>query len=110
MKTSGSLWKYYRDESFINDNEVITYVPDDPSNPSFEYKQTKMTCQTGNDWTKNIQIIAPLKYLSIVGRTLEMPLINCEINNFLTWSEEWIIVTEDCSDEKQKFAITNTKL
>ena len=69
-----------------------------------------MTCQTGNDGTKNVQIIVLLKYLSIVGITLEMPLINWEINNFLTWSEKWIIVTEDCSDEKQKFAITNTKL
>ena len=47
-----------------------------------------MTCQTGNDGTKNVQIIVLLKYLSIVGITLEMPLINWEINNFLTWSEK----------------------
>ena len=39
-----------------------------------------MTGQTGNNGTKNIEIMAPLKYLSNFWRTLETPLINCEIN------------------------------
>ena len=29
-KTSGSLWQYYRNEPFINDNRGFTDVPDDP--------------------------------------------------------------------------------
>ena len=32
--------------------------------------------------------MAPLKYLSNFWRTLEMPLIKCEVNFFLTWSAE----------------------
>ena len=42
-----------------------------------------------------------------------MPLINCEINNLLTWSEECITVTWDYrndTDNKPKCAITGTKL
>ena len=39
-----------------------------------------------------------------------MLLINCEINIFLTWSDECIIVTESYGDQKPKFAITDTKL
>ena len=32
--------------------------------------------------TEYIEIAVPLKYLSNFWGTLEMPLINCEINNF----------------------------
>ena len=39
-----------------------------------------------------------------------MRLINCEINIFLTWSEENIIVTRNYGDEKPKFPITDIKL
>ena len=84
-KTSGSLWQYYKDESFIDNNGNIIDIPDDPDSASFKYKQ-KITGQTGNDRTKDVQIMVPLKYLSNVWRSLEMPLINCENNIFLTWS------------------------
>ena len=60
--TSVRLWQYYRDESFINNN-VIVDVPDDPDSASFKFKQ-KVTGQTGNDGTKDVQIMVPLKYLS----------------------------------------------
>ena len=80
-QTSRSLWPYYKDEPFINDTGVIIDVSDDPDNVSFKYKQ-KTTGQTGNDGTKNVQIMVPLKYFSNFWRTLEMPLINCEINIF----------------------------
>ena len=39
-----------------------------------------------------------------------MPLINCEINILLTWSEECIIVTGDYCNRNPKFAITDIKL
>ena len=44
-----------------------------------------MTGQTGDKRTKNVEIMVPLKYLSNFWKTLEMPLINCEINLILTW-------------------------
>ena len=60
LKTSGSLWQYYKDESFIDNNGNIIDVPDNPDNASSKYKQ-KITGQTENDWTKDVQIMIPLK-------------------------------------------------
>ena len=39
LKTSGSVWQYYRDEPFITNNWVVIDVPDDPDNASFKSKQ-----------------------------------------------------------------------
>ena len=70
-KTSGRLWQYYRDE------------PNDNSADSESFKSTiKITWNTPADGnTKDIEIIASLKYFSNFWRTLEMPLINCVITN-----------------------------
>ena len=46
-----------------------------------------MTGQTENGGIKNVERMVPLKYLSNFWRTLEMPLINCEVNLILIWSE-----------------------
>ena len=48
-----------------------------------------------------------LKYLSNCWKTLEMSLINCEINLILTWSENCVISS---ATGKTKPAITDTKL
>ena len=49
----------------------------------------------------------PLKYLSNFWRTLEIPLINCDLNLILTWSDKCVL----SNDTKAKtFAITDTKL
>ena len=37
-KTSGSLWQYYWDEPFIDNNGAIIDIPDDLNNISFNYK------------------------------------------------------------------------
>ena len=69
-KTSGSLWQYFRDEP--NDNL--------PNSESFKPK-IKITGKTPNNGKeKDVEIMVPLKYLSNFWRTLEMPLINCEVN------------------------------
>ena len=72
------LW-YYRDEPFIDVNWNNIDIPDDPETTPFNYKQ-KITGQTGNNRRRDVQIIAPLKYLSNFWRTFEI--INCEINFF----------------------------
>ena len=49
---------------------------------------------TNDNNTKDIEIVVPLKYLKKfeeVWRTLDMPLINCEINLILIWSENCIL-------------------
>ena len=61
-KTSGRSWQYYRDKPFININAVIIDVPNDPDSASFKSKQ-KITYQTGNYGTKDVQITVLSKYL-----------------------------------------------
>ena len=51
----------------------------------------RLICSTGSDDTKNIEIMVLLKHLSIFWRTLEMRLINCEINHILTWFANCVI-------------------
>ena len=51
----------------------------------------KITGQTNNNGRiDNVEIMVPLKYLSNFWRTLEMPLINCEVNLILTWSADFV--------------------
>ena len=69
-----------------------------------------MTGQTGNDGTKNLEILVPIKYLSNFWRTLEMSLINCEVNLILTWSTTCVIVSTNVANQNATFAITGTKL
>ena len=73
-KTSGSLQQYYRDEPNYN-------LADSESFKS-KIKITAKTPNNGNE--KDVEIMVPLKYLSNFSRTLEMPLINCEVNLILT--------------------------
>ena len=54
--------------------------------------------------------MAPLKYLSNFWRTLEIPLINCEVNLILTWSANCVIVYSNVANQGATFAITETKL
>ena len=96
-KTSGSLWQYYRDEP--NNNLA--------DSESFKFK-VKITGKTPNDDNeKDVEIMVPLKYLSNFWRTLELPLINCEVNLILTWSSTCVITN---STGAATFEITDTKL
>ena len=96
-KTSGSLWQYFRDE------------PDDNIEDSEPFKfKVKITGKTpNNNNEKEVEIMVPLKYLNNFWRTIEMPLINCEVNLILTWSSNCVITN---SDGAGTFAITDTKL
>ena len=57
----------------------------------------KITGKTpnNNNNEKDVEIIVPLKYLSNIWRTLEMPLINCEVNHILTWSSTFVITNSN---------------
>ena len=90
-KTSGSLWQYCKDIPAVNDNGEIVEFNGNNATDSFNFK-SKITGETGDDGTKRVEIMVPLKYLSNFWRTLEMPLINCEINLILTWSANCVIV------------------
>ena len=98
-KTTGSLWNYYRDE---------------PSNPlssnseSFKYKTSitgntynideKITDDDGNEvdnpkydankvGKNETEVVIPLKHLSNFWKSLNIPLINYEVELILTWSK-----------------------
>ena len=63
--------------------------------------------KTGNNGTKNVEIMVPLKYLSNFWRTHKMSLINCEISLDLNWSKNCIIVVTDAADQIITFSITD---
>ena len=97
-KKSGSLWQYFRDEP--DDNNI-----EDSESSKSKIKLTGKTPNSNNE--KDVEIMVPLKYLSNFWRTLEMPLINCEVNVILTWSPTCVITN---SNGAGTFAITDTKL
>ena len=51
-----------------------------------------------------------LKYLSNFWRTLEMSLINCEVELILTWSAGCVTIYTDVADQNPTFIITETNL
>ena len=90
-KTTGSFWNYYRDEP--NDFSANNYNANTIENSeSFKYKcnitgktsnadqeNGENTDQNNTKTRKNLEIVVPLKHLSNFWRTLDMPLINCEV-------------------------------
>ena len=92
-KTTSSMWNYDKDE---------------PSNPlssnseSLKYK-TSITGNTynvgdgeeGYDANKvgknETEVVIPLKHLSNFWRSLNIPLINCEVELILTWSKNCVL-------------------
>ena len=108
-KTTGSLWQYCKDIPARNANNEIIIFSEDNTTDSFKFK-AKITGQTGNDGTKDVGKMVPLKYLSNFWRTLEMPLINCEVNLILTWSSNCVLIATVIQNQAATFEITDTKL
>ena len=94
--TSGRLWNYYRDEIIDDENEN-----DNDNNrinngititrKSCEYKTKLMRRKPNDNNTLNVDVVAPLKYLSNCWRFLDQLLINCEVKLDLSCSKECII-------------------
>ena len=96
-KTTGSLWNYYRDEPNSGAERDINYSIKDSK--YFDYK----TSITGKLENKNVEkddveIVMPLKHLSNFWKTLNMPLISCEISLNLTWSENCVLTSKATRD------------
>ena len=124
-KAAGSLWNYYRDE---------------PSNPlstnseSFNYKTSitgnnynvdeKITDDDGNEadnpnydankvGKNKAEIVIPLKHLSNFWRSLNILLINCEIELILTLTKNCVLADMTVANNPPtglEFQITGTKL
>ena len=74
---------------------------------SFKSKVQVTRSTPAGDHKTYVKISVPLKYLSNFWRTLEMPLINYEVNLILTWSPTCVISS---ATGETKFKITETKL
>ena len=105
--TTGSLWQYCKDIPVrdANDDDIVIFA-DGNTTDSFNFK-LKITGRTGNGGTKDVEIMVPLKYLSNFWRTLEMPLINCEVNLILRWSSSCVLIATSIPNQNAKFAITD---
>ena len=115
-KTSGSLWQYCKEIPAVDDNRAITNFNVANATDSFNFK-IKITGQTAADNNNgniagrvDVEIMVPLKYLSNFWRTLEMPLVNCEIELILDWSANCVIIYTDVEDQDPTFTITETNL
>ena len=104
-KTSRSLWRYCKEIPALDNNGNIVDFDGANATNSFNFK-TKITGQTNDDGRIDVEIMVPLKYLSNFWRTLEMPLINCEIELILTWSRDCVIIYTDVNDQGPRFTIT----
>ena len=89
---SGSFWNYYRDEVNddanennsarikVNNNKTIT-------SKYFEYKRKFIGKTQNNDNILDAKVVVPLKHLSNFWKSLDLPLINYEIELDLSWSK-----------------------
>ena len=103
-KTTGSLWNYYRNESTDNTNNINIPNKNVINSESFKYKASvtgstynvdaKIANPEGNEINnpaydanksgkKEVEIAVPLKYEGNFWRTLDMPLITCEVSLIL---------------------------
>ena len=80
--------QYYRVKASVKNNGLVVSLNAANVTDSFNF-YVKTTDQTDDNSKKkkkkkNIEIMVPLKYLSNFWRTLEMLLVNCEIDIILT--------------------------
>ena len=86
------MWQYCKDIPAVDNNGKFADFNGANATDSFNSK-AKITGQTNNGGEiDNVETMVPLKYLINFWRTLEMPLINCEVNLTLTWSANWVIM------------------
>ena len=108
-KTSGILFQYCRDVPAVDNNSAVIDFTEANVTDSFNLKE-KLTGQTGDNRTTNVEIMVPLKYLSNFWKTLELLLINCEITLDINWSGNYVIVANNEAAQATTFSITDAKL
>ena len=107
-KTSGSLWQYCKDTPALNNNGHVVIFNGANNTDSLNFKSKVIGTTNDDGDIENVEIMVPLKYLSNFWRTLEMLLINCEVELILTCSENCIIISTNIANPT--FTITETTL
>ena len=101
-KTSASLFNYYRDEPKEHticdgDNAIHILIR---NSDSFNYKAKIVGSLAAGELEKDdVEITIPLKYLGNFWRSLDIPLINCEITLILSWYKEYVLVGKALRNE-----------
>ena len=103
-KTIGSLYNSYRDELTNDGNDNNFDNRNVVNSEAFKYKN-KITGNTYNveagaqdydvnkNGTQKIELAIPLKYLGNFWRTLNIPLISCEVFLELKWNKNCVITS-----------------
>ena len=92
-KTTGSLLNCFRDEP--NSAAVGNINYSIKNSKSFDYKSSITGKLESNNVGKgDVETVVPLKYLSNFWRTLNTPLINCQVSLTLTWSKNCVITSK----------------
>ena len=98
------MWNYYRDGLTDETNDDNGRNKNVINSKSFKYK-TRITgsaynvATTAEDYdankkdTKYVEVVVPLKHLSYFRKTLDLPLINCEVSLALSWSGNCVITS-----------------
>ena len=108
--TPRSFWNCYRDEinNDANENFNNKIYNKTITSKFFEYKTKLIESTPDDDNTLDAGVVVPLKYLSNFWRFLDLPLINCEIALYLSWSKEcyniWIAGNLDANPPAQEVA------
>ena len=93
IKTAGSLWNYYRDKpsSSIDDENIIHSIL---NSESFDYRANFVEDGvTHNNLLKNdVKVVVPVKHLSNFWRSLNIPIINSEVELILTWIKNCVLI------------------
>ena len=91
-ETTGSWLPYSKDEG--NNFNADIANDDNFSSKYFKYKAklfgntiSPTALKAANGILKNTTIAVPLKFLSILWRSLELPLINCKVKLKLKWKK-----------------------
>ena len=100
---------WWDDPALNNTSDIIDFPAHNNNNNVLFKRKEKITDQTDNDGAK-VKIMVLLKDLNNIWRTLEMSLINWEINIILTWYGNCFISTGIVANQVPIFAIADTKL
>ena len=91
----------------VNNEGAIVNFDGANATDSFNFK-TKVTGQTRDKGIINVEIMVLLTYLSNFWRTLEVHLINCEIELILNWSANCVIIYTNVNNQIPTFIIPET--
>ena len=104
--SSATIYQYKRDEP-PEDDAVADLTADNSSSFKDKVSLLRNPVLDGNITKRSVKVVVPLKYLSNLFRSLEIPLINCTIKLNFSWKKECALSTDAGN---AVFIINDTKM